>query len=203
MPKQNRRSGLTILELLVATAVVGILSTMAVLNYYDTLNRSKDARRIEDIKSYSTTIELRNSVKKTALVVGAGIGGKGWGNILIAENGVSKSIAESLQDEGYLKEIAFNPATEDGTTDLTFSGYDSYFLTVCDSSWRLLKPGNAVEADADKDKSVHYAIYTTLYCPEAQMSESTQYACGGPKSARPTGSGSEDDPNIIHLADLE
>lgn len=55
--KNNK--GFTLIELLVVIAIIGLLSTLAVVSLNNARQKSRDAKRVSDIKSIQTALELR------------------------------------------------------------------------------------------------------------------------------------------------
>jgi type II secretion system protein G len=58
MTKNNK--GFTLIELLVVIAIIGLLSTMAVVSLNTARGKSRDARRMSDIKQIQTALEMYN-----------------------------------------------------------------------------------------------------------------------------------------------
>lgn len=56
MRKNNK--GFTLIELLVVIAIIGLLSTLAVVSLNNARQKSRDAKRVSDIKSIQTALEL-------------------------------------------------------------------------------------------------------------------------------------------------
>ena len=56
MPK---RKGFTLIELLVVIAIIGLLSTLAVVQLNSARSKSRDARRLSDVKQLSTILEMQ------------------------------------------------------------------------------------------------------------------------------------------------
>lgn len=54
----TNRKGFTLIELLVVIAIIGILSTIAVVALNTARSKSRDAKRIADIKQIQTALEL-------------------------------------------------------------------------------------------------------------------------------------------------
>jgi general secretion pathway protein G len=52
------RKGFTLIELLVVIAIIGILSTLAVVALNSARQKSRDAKRVSDIKQIQTALEL-------------------------------------------------------------------------------------------------------------------------------------------------
>lgn len=52
------KKGFTLVELLVVIAIIGLLSTMAVVALNSARSKSRDARRISDVKQIQTALEL-------------------------------------------------------------------------------------------------------------------------------------------------
>src|ERR1041384_596604 len=75
MSVQRARKGFTLIELLVVIAIIGILSTLAVVALNSARQRSRDAKRVSDIRQVQTAVELGyaevgNYPIATALVLG-------------------------------------------------------------------------------------------------------------------------------------
>ena len=71
----RKQRGFTLIELLVVIAIIGLLSTLAVVALNNARQKSRDAKRVSDIKQVQTALELyyndANSYP-TALTFGTG-----------------------------------------------------------------------------------------------------------------------------------
>jgi len=56
--KKINQKGFTLIELLVVIAIIGLLSTLAVVSLNNARTKSRDARRVADIKQIQTALEL-------------------------------------------------------------------------------------------------------------------------------------------------
>lgn len=54
----KKQKGFTLIELLVVIAIIGLLSTLAVVSLNSARVKSRDARRISDIKQVQTALEM-------------------------------------------------------------------------------------------------------------------------------------------------
>lgn len=54
----RKQRGFTLIELLVVIAIIGLLSTLAVVALNNARAKSRDARRISDVKQIQTALEL-------------------------------------------------------------------------------------------------------------------------------------------------
>ncbi|MBU4375336.1 prepilin-type N-terminal cleavage/methylation domain-containing protein [Patescibacteria group bacterium] len=54
----NNKKGFTLVELLVVIAIIGLLSTLAVVALNNARQKSRDARRVADIKQVQTALEM-------------------------------------------------------------------------------------------------------------------------------------------------
>lgn len=72
----RKQKGFTLIELLVVIAIIGLLSTLAVVALNNARQKSRDAKRISDIKQIQTALELyyndANGYPQTANLVEAG-----------------------------------------------------------------------------------------------------------------------------------
>ncbi len=55
---KRSQSGFTLIELLVVIAIIGLLSTLAVVALNSARQRSRDAKRVSDIRQIQTALEL-------------------------------------------------------------------------------------------------------------------------------------------------
>jgi general secretion pathway protein G len=73
----KKNSGFTLIELLVVIAIIGILSTLAVVALNSARQKSRDAKRVADVKQIQTALELYFAdqslypTQATAVVLGA------------------------------------------------------------------------------------------------------------------------------------
>ena len=58
MHNPSKRGGFTLIELLVVIAIIGILSTLAVVALNSARQRSRDAKRVSDVRQIQTALEL-------------------------------------------------------------------------------------------------------------------------------------------------
>lgn len=58
MKKHKITRGFTLIELLVVIAIIGLLSTLAVVSLNNARQKSRDAKRVSDIKQVQTALEL-------------------------------------------------------------------------------------------------------------------------------------------------
>lgn len=54
----KKQKGFTLIELLVVIAIIGLLSTLAVVSLNNARAKSRDARRISDVKQLQTALEM-------------------------------------------------------------------------------------------------------------------------------------------------
>lgn len=93
MSAVQRRSGFTLVELLVVMAVIAVLLTLAVPRYFGSLDKSKEAVLKEDL------FQLRDAI------------GKYYG-----DKGKYPESLDALATEKYLRSVPVDPITESATT---------------------------------------------------------------------------------------
>ena len=54
----RKQRGFTLIELLVVIAIIGLLSTLAVVALNNARMKSRDAKRVSDVKQIQTALEL-------------------------------------------------------------------------------------------------------------------------------------------------
>ena len=118
------RKGFTLIELLVVIAIIGLLSTLAVVALNTARAKSRDAKRVADVKQIQTALELYSGDQSGYPADGAaGAGGLILGGATTSdcfdEDGISAAC-----DAGGVTYMGLVPP-DPGTTDYTFFSLDS------------------------------------------------------------------------------
>lgn len=119
----RKQKGFTLVELLVVIAIIGLLSTLAVVALNNARQKSRDARRVSDIKQIQTALELYYN-DESGYPAAAAVGG---------------TIKGPTSGTTYMTAIPSNPKPEtDGTcaaaTEYTYTQTStgaSYTLAYC------------------------------------------------------------------------
>lgn len=69
----RKQKGFTLIELLVVIAIIGLLSTLAVVALNNARSKSRDAKRVSDIKQIQTALELYYNDQNSYPVVGTAV----------------------------------------------------------------------------------------------------------------------------------
>lgn len=77
----NNKKGFTLIELLVVIAIIGLLSTLAVVALNSARAKSRDARRLSDIKQVQTGLEMYLNDMADYPTAPAAVGCAAGGNI--------------------------------------------------------------------------------------------------------------------------
>lgn len=130
---KRSQSGFTLIELLVVIAIIGLLSTLAVVALNSARQRSRDAKRVSDIRQIQTALELgfsetSNYPAGTSVVLGAAAS-----DVLCNVNGSSSFVAAAADCNSgtiYMGLVPTNP-TPNGEpyTYTSASGTGTYQLT--------------------------------------------------------------------------
>lgn len=65
----RKNKGFTLIELLVVIAIIGLLSTLAVVSLNSARQKSRDARRVSDVKQIQTALEMYFSDEDTYPII--------------------------------------------------------------------------------------------------------------------------------------
>ena len=129
----NNKKGFTLIELLVVIAIIGLLSTLAVVSLNNARVKSRDARRVADMKQMQTALELYFTDQNTypAQPV-AGVCGTLAGDLndtnaccLSSTNGFAAACAGT----NYMGSVPENPLPNGVTYNYTLDGATSYHIT--------------------------------------------------------------------------
>lgn len=127
MKMQLNKKGFTLIELLVVIAIIGLLSTLAVVSLGNARAKSRDTKRVADIKQIQTALELYFADQNgypagTALV----LGGAETSDTLSSTNGFAGAAAGTT----YMGQVPANqgPGGADYVYDQQSSGI-SYTLS--------------------------------------------------------------------------
>jgi prepilin-type N-terminal cleavage/methylation domain-containing protein len=116
MKKYINKRGFTLVELLVVIAIIGVLSTLAVVSLNNARKKSRDAKRVSDIKQVQTALELyfadQNGYPSGTAVVLGGASGQA-----ISAAGVTSTAGAS--GTTYMGQVPSNPTPGGG--DYTFT----------------------------------------------------------------------------------
>jgi general secretion pathway protein G len=114
MTQKTKHKGFTLIELLVVIAIIGLLSTLAVVALNNARAKGRDAKRVADVKSIQTALELYFADKNTYPVVATGslTLGETGALTLSQTNGFDDTIAGTT----YMGKVPDNP-TPPGSCD--------------------------------------------------------------------------------------
>ncbi len=128
---RNKNKGFTLIELLVVIAIIGLLASVVLLALNSARAKSRDAKRLADVRQLASALELYFNDNNTYPTGTAGVG--------------AAAIAKMVP--GYIGLIPTSPAPADGNCRASGSGLNSndyyfdpgsiagatsdYFLTFC------------------------------------------------------------------------
>lgn len=141
-----KKSGFTLIELLVVVAIIGLLSTLSVLALNTARARSRDARRISDIKQIQTALEMYYNAA----------GGYPDPSLAYSEQPIA------YEGDTFLKSYPYAPPTIDGSCASFWSGtppMEYYYYNDGDG----YLANNGIDAV--------YSSYQILYCLGAKTGD--------------------------------
>ena len=107
----KNKKGFTLVELLVVVAIIGLLSTLAVVALGNARQKARDAKRVSDIKQVQTALELYFSdvgsypvqAPASALTLGAGAG------LTLSSGAAPAGFAATASATTYMALVPANP----------------------------------------------------------------------------------------------
>lgn len=123
----KNRKGFTLIELLVVIAIIALLSTLAVVALNNAREKSRDAKRVSDIKQVQTALELYFAdVTEYPMVASAQTLGATGALTLSETNGFSDTAAGTT----YMGQVPSDP----GSNTYVYTSYQSDGTTACDAT---------------------------------------------------------------------
>ncbi|MFZ5391068.1 MAG: type II secretion system protein [Patescibacteria group bacterium] len=129
MLNQNRK-GFTLIELLVVIAIIGILSTLAVVGLNVARQKSRDAKRVADIKQVQTALELYYGDQNGYPSVGTATALGSGGMASLINTGFASSTTGATNV--YMGQVPANPTP--GGASYLFCSATSAAPTTCAAS---------------------------------------------------------------------
>ncbi len=121
MTKSNQK-GFTLIELLVVIAIIGLLSTLAVVALNSARQKSRDSKRVADVKQIQTALELYFAdANGYPAVASAQELGQGSYKALCSNGGWKATCASG--DTTYMGLVPAKPTPFDGTCTTTTNPY--------------------------------------------------------------------------------
>lgn len=117
--KRTQKKGFTLIELLVVIAIIGLLSTLAVVALNSARQKSRDAKRLSDIKQIQTALELYYSDSNAYPAAPAGALGENANALALCSNGGWKAACVANTDTTYMGQVPADPNT--ATTHYTYA----------------------------------------------------------------------------------
>jgi general secretion pathway protein G len=121
----TKNKGFTLIELLVVIAIIGLLSTLAVVALNNARAKSRDAKRVSDIKSLQTALELyyQDQNGYPSLAAGQALGSGNYGALCTSGFATANGCTNP-----YMGQIQANP-TPGGAGYTYYGNGTSYSIT--------------------------------------------------------------------------
>ncbi len=125
----KKQKGFTLIELLVVIAIIGLLSTLAVVALNNARQKSRDARRISDVKQIQTALELYyNDQNAYPPIAGYAAG------VCLSSSG---GFAATCSGTTYMNQIPANPTPVDATASGCGGTVYTYAIQLSGASYTL------------------------------------------------------------------
>jgi len=106
----RNKKGFTLIELLVVIAIIGLLATLAIVALQNARQKSRDAKRVSDIKQMQTSLDLFYSDNNTYPAVAAAIQlGQATTDALCGGGFVAAGDASCTADATYMDRVPADP----------------------------------------------------------------------------------------------
>lgn len=134
---KKNQTGFTLIELLVVIAIIGLLSTLAVVAMNGARQKSRDAKRVADIKQIQTALEMYYNDKAAyPTLATTSVGLIGGATYCLGDSGFTTGACNTAALTKYMSNIPVPPATETNCTANPSYSYGSsdgsyYGLTFC------------------------------------------------------------------------
>lgn len=127
MMRNKQQKGFTLIELLVVIAIIGLLSTLAIVALNSARQKSRDAKRVSDIKQIQTSLELYFADQNAYPAGSALVLGGASAATLSSTNGFAAAVAGTT----YMGLVPSNPTPGGANYSYTGSGTgnSTYSLT--------------------------------------------------------------------------
>jgi len=112
MRHTHNKAGFTLIELLVVIAIIGILSSVVLASLNSARTKSRDARRLSDMKQVQLALELyydSNNAYPGPWVTTWGEGGCSWDSSGRDTDNDGKPWLEPLSDQGFIPTVPLDP----------------------------------------------------------------------------------------------
>jgi type II secretion system protein G len=106
MISKSKQRGFTLIELLVVIAIIGLLSTLAVVALNNARAKGRDAKRVADVKSIQTALELYFADNSTYPVVSSALNLGKTGATTLSQAGHFSDTASGTE---YMGKVPSNP----------------------------------------------------------------------------------------------
>lgn len=90
---RTHKKGFTLVELLVVIAIIGLLSTLAIVALNSARQRSRDAKRVSDVRQIQTALQLYFDAQNEYPFVAANPTNLGAGNFVVLDSNGFEAVA--------------------------------------------------------------------------------------------------------------
>lgn len=126
----RNKKGFTLIELLVVIAIIGLLATLAVVALQNARQKSRDAKRVSDIKQLQTALDLYYSDNTTYPVEAVAITlGQATSDALCGDGFVAAGDASCTANETYMDRVPADPIDADTNIYQYTGDTTSYSIT--------------------------------------------------------------------------
>jgi len=123
----RNKKGFTLIELLVVIAIIGLLATLAVVALQNAREKSRDAKRVSDVKQLQTALDLYFSDQNSYPVQDVQLGKDAATDVLCSTGGFVGTCAAT--DTSYMDRVPADPTDVAPNTYMYSGTQTTYTIT--------------------------------------------------------------------------
>ncbi|TAL20383.1 prepilin-type N-terminal cleavage/methylation domain-containing protein [Patescibacteria group bacterium] len=126
---RSKTKGFTLIELLVVIAIIGLLSTLAIIALNSARVKSRDAKRVSDIKQIQTALELYYADSSEYPIEALAVNLGNTGQLKLCDKASSGGWADACTTTTYMGQVPKDPTAAQNYAYTAASPGSTYSIT--------------------------------------------------------------------------